>query len=190
MKPDHARFLNVIDVEATCWEFDAPEGQVSEIIEIGLCVVDVETRERTARDRILVRPGTSRVSDFCHRLTGLSQEEVDGGVDFRTACATLAERHRGASRRWASWGDYDRKQFQRQCSGADVPYPFAPRHINAKAVFSEAHGLKSRPGMARALRRVGLPLEGRHHNGADDAWNIGALVLHLIDHGSWPGRRT
>jgi hypothetical protein len=40
--------------------------------------------------------------------------------------------------------------------------------------------------MAGALRAAGLPLEGRHHNGADDAWNIGALVLHLAERGNWP----
>ncbi|WP_223839461.1 3'-5' exonuclease family protein [Saccharopolyspora pogona] len=51
------------------------------------------------------------------------------------------------------------------------------------------HGLNARLGMARALDRAGLPLEGRHHNGADDAWNIAALVLHIIDHDSWPGAR-
>ncbi|WP_223839460.1 3'-5' exonuclease [Saccharopolyspora pogona] len=116
----------MIDVEATCWESSSPEGQVSEIIEVGVCVVDIEARERVERDRILVQPETSRVSDFCEQLTGLTQAEVDRGVDFREACALLAERHRGTSRRWASWGDYDRKQFQRQCTGRDVPYPFVP----------------------------------------------------------------
>jgi inhibitor of KinA sporulation pathway (predicted exonuclease) len=44
-------------------------------------------------------------------------------------------------------------------------------------------------GMARALAHAGLPLEGRHHNGADDAWNIAALVLTLVDAGVWPGSR-
>lgn len=187
VKPDHARFVNVIDVEATCWEGATPEGQHSEIIEIGLCVVDIAMRERVARDRILVRPQASRVSDFCQELTGLTQDEVEGGVDFPRACQILTERHRTTTRRWASWGDYDRKQFQRQCAGSQTAYPFAPRHINAKVAFAELHGVKPYLGMARALDRLGLPLEGRHHNGADDAWNIGALVLHLIDQGAWPG---
>lgn len=59
-------------------------------------------------------------------------------------------------------------------------------HTNAKAVFTEAHGLRRRPGMARALEIAGLPLEGRHHRGVDDAWNIAALVLWLADRGAWP----
>jgi inhibitor of KinA sporulation pathway (predicted exonuclease) len=188
-REDPDRLLNVVDVEATCWPGAVPDGQANEIIEIGLCVVDVDGRARVQRDRILVRPVHSTVSGFCTALTGLTQDEVDAGVSFAEACAILVERHQAGSRRWASWGDYDRKQFQRQCAAADVPYPFAPRHVNAKAVFAETHGRRPM-GMARALNFAGLPLEGRHHNGADDAWNIAALVLQLIDTGTWPDTRA
>ncbi|MGK8488543.1 hypothetical protein [Nocardia asiatica] len=34
--------------------------------------------------------------------------------------------------------------------------------------------------MAAALQLAGLPLEGRHHCGADDAWNIAALVMDIV----------
>lgn len=178
--------LNVIDVEATCW--DGPAPAPSEIIEIGLCVVDVRSRKRVESDRILVRPVKSRVSPFCTELTGLTQEEVDTGLEFREACAELVRRHGAADRRWASWGDYDRKQFARQYDADGVDYPFPPRHVNAKRVFAEAHGVRQR-GMARALEYAGLPLEGRHHSGLDDAWNIAALVLYLMDRGDWPTAR-
>jgi inhibitor of KinA sporulation pathway (predicted exonuclease) len=39
--------------------------------------------------------------------------------------------------------------------------------------------------MARALEVAGLPLEGRHHRGEDDAWNIAALVLQLAQQGNF-----
>lgn len=36
------------------------------------------------------------------------------------------------------------------------------------------------PGQtSEILNHAGLPLECRHHSGADDAWNIGALVLRM-----------
>ncbi|TDQ54240.1 3'-5' exonuclease [Actinorugispora endophytica] len=179
--------LNVVDVEATCWDGEPPRGEVSEIIEIGLTVVDLGAGRRTGRHRVLVRPARSTVSVFCTGLTGLTQAEVDTGVGFADACRLLATRHRAGSRPWASWGDYDRHQFARQCRATGAAYPFGRRHTNAKAVFTEAHGLRKRPGMAQALRLAGLPLEGRHHRGEDDAWNIAALVLHLAGRGSWPG---
>jgi inhibitor of KinA sporulation pathway (predicted exonuclease) len=186
-RPGPDRFVNVVDVEATCWQDAVPDGQLSEIIEIGLCVVDVAGRMRVERDRILVRPVRSRVSEFCTALTGLTQEEVDAGIGFAEACTVLTDRHQASSRLWASWGDYDRKQFERQCAAAEVQYPFASRHVNAKALFAETHDRQRPLGMARALSYAGLPLDGRHHSGADDAWNIAALVLHLMDAGAWSG---
>ncbi|NUS17581.1 MAG: exonuclease domain-containing protein [Streptomyces sp.] len=181
-----AHLLNVVDVEATCWEDRPPPGEVSEIIEIGLTVVDLRAGERLAKHRLLVRPARSRVSAFCTGLTGLTQDEVDHGTSFAEACRTLASRHRTGLLPWASWGDYDRKQFTTQCQRGGPPYPFGHRHTNAKAVFTTSHGLRRRPGMAQALRVAGLPLEGRHHRGDDDAWNIAALVLHVAGRGDWP----
>ncbi|GAA4761665.1 MULTISPECIES: 3'-5' exonuclease [Streptomyces] len=186
MDAEGTSLLNVVDVEATCWEDRPPPGEVGEIIEIGLTVVDLAARERLARHRILVRPARSSVSPFCTGLTGLTQDEVDTGLSFAEACRALAAEHRAGQRPWASWGDYDRRQFTRQCRATATPYPFGSRHTNAKAVFTEARGLHKRPGMAQALALAGLPLEGRHHRGEDDAWNIAALVLALAEDGAWP----
>jgi inhibitor of KinA sporulation pathway (predicted exonuclease) len=178
--------LNVVDVEATCWPGNPPPGQRNEIIEIGLTVVDLDAGERVGRHGVFVRPEHSRVSEFCTELTGITQSDVDDAVTFADACRWLSVEHDAGARPWASWGDYDRKQFTRQCADAGVPYPFGDRHTNAKAVFTTAHGLKRRPGMAQALPLADLPLEGRHHRGEDDAWNIAALVLHLRARDAWP----
>lgn len=181
------QLLNVVDVEATCWDGAPPCGAVSEIIEIGLTVVDLRAGERVARHRVLVRPARSFVSDFCTELTGLTQAEVDTGVGFAEACRLLAAEHQAGARPWASWGDYDRHQFSRQCQATGTIYPFGKRHTNVKTAFTEAHKLRKRPGMAQALRLTGLPLEGRHHRGDDDAWNIASLVLALVNQDAWPG---
>lgn len=175
--------LNVIDVEATCWDGQPPPGAVSEIIEIGLTVVDLRPadgaspapwglsgsaaaespgqgpgpRGRVARHRILVRPARSTVSAFCTELTGLTQAEVDTGLSFADACRLLAAEHRAGARPWASWGDYDRHQFTRQCRATGTTYPFGRRHTNAKIPFTAAHGLRKRPGMAQALQIANLP---------------------------------
>ena len=55
----------VVDVEATCWAADPPPDQTSEIIEIGVCILDVANGERLDRKSILVRPTQSSVSAFC-----------------------------------------------------------------------------------------------------------------------------
>ena len=182
----YGRYLNVVDVEATCWTGKPPPGQVSEIIEIGLTVVDTHERARVGKHRILVQPEHSVVSAFCTELTGLTQEEVDTGETFAQACAQLRKDHYSDSRVWASWGDYDRKQFQRQCDAGGARYPFGSAHVNAKQQFAHAQGWPKGVGMHRALEIAGLPLEGRHHSGTDDAWNIAALVLGLMARQAWP----
>ncbi|WP_033442973.1 3'-5' exonuclease [Saccharothrix sp. NRRL B-16314] len=182
--------VNVVDVEATCWDGEPPPGQVNEIIEIGLTTVDPVAGERVGKHRIVVRPQRSAVSPFCTELTGLTQAEVDTGVTFAEACRLLEVEHASGVRAWASWGDYDRNQFTRQCRATGVRYPFGRRHWNAKLVFTQAHGLRKRPGMAQALTVAGLPLEGRHHRGEDDAWNIAALVLHVMARDAWPADPT
>ncbi|MEU1179870.1 3'-5' exonuclease [Streptomyces sp. NPDC005820] len=182
--------LNVIDVEATCWDGQPPPGSVNEIIEIGLTVVDLRARRRVSRHGILVRPTRSTVSPFCTELTGLTQADVERGMTFAEACRLLVDEHGAAERPWASWGDYDRRQFARQSQADRVAYPFGypveRGHTNAKAVFTTARGLRRKPGMSQALQIAGLPLEGRHHRGEDDAWNIAALVLDLLDRDAWP----
>lgn len=170
----------VVDVEATCWDGPPPDGQTSEIIEVGVCVVDVRTAERVERHGVLVRPEHSTVSPFCTELTTLTQEQVDGGVSFAEACALLREDFRARDRVWVSYGDYDRKQFERQCAATGVGYPFGPRHVNVKTLFALTRALPREVGMAQALEFAGHPLEGTHHRGVDDAWNIAALFADMI----------
>ncbi|MFE0418995.1 DNA polymerase III, partial [Streptomyces tendae] len=61
----HAGLLNVIDLEATCWDGQPPPGEVSEIVEIGLAVVDLDARERVGRPPIRVRPTPTPLSAVC-----------------------------------------------------------------------------------------------------------------------------
>ncbi len=170
----------VIDVEATCWPGEPPAGQVSDIIEIGICTVEVATGVRADRRSLLVRPTRSTVSEYCAALTSLTPAEVEQGMDFGEACSVLEGDYLSRARAWASWGDYDRQQFERQCRDLDIAYPFGPSHINTKTLFALWHRLPRELGMARALAFAQLPLEGTHHRGGDDAWNIAALLASLL----------
>lgn len=170
----------VVDIEATCWPGQPPAGQLSDIIEIGVCTVDVATRTRADRRSLLVRPTRSTVSQFCTALTTLTLADVEQGMDFAEACAVLEREYLSRSRVWASWGDYDREQFERQCQDLGVAYPFGTSHLNVKTLFALWHCLPRELGMARALALLHLPLEGTHHRGGDDAWNIGALLVTLL----------
>ena len=111
-----ARSLDVIlvvDVESTCWEGTPPPGQSSEIIEIGLCPLDLRTRERTEKRSILIKPVHSEISEFCTSLTTLKPDMFADSGSLADAVKTLKNEFRSKDRLWASWGDYDRRQFER-----------------------------------------------------------------------------
>ena len=170
----------VVDVESTCWDGTPPDGEETEIIEIGICALDVESGRRVGRESILVRPVRSTVSAFCTGLTTLTQEQVDSGIPFQDACARLRYEYQSRERLWASWGDYDRRQFERQCQAFDIAYPFGQGHLNVKTLFAVVHALPHELGMDAALQRLGFPLEGTHHRADDDAWNIAAILSSLL----------
>ncbi len=170
----------VIDLEATCWESNPPPGEENEIIEIGVCTLEVATGQRLDKESILVKPERSRVSEFCTRLTTLTQAQVEVGISFKQACSLLKTKYQTKDRLWASFGDYDRKQFERQCTGNGIGYPFGPGHINVKSLLAVTKGFTQEVGMDEALRRLNLPLIGTHHRGIDDAWNIAGILGYLL----------
>lgn len=171
----------VIDIESTCWEGGfPPRGEANDIIEIGLAPLEAATGRRLERRSILVRPERSRVSPFCTQLTTLTQEQVDAGIAFKDACRILEDEYLSSQRLWASFGDYDRRQFEKQCRDQGIRYPFGPSHLNAKTLFAVARALPSEVGLPQAMALLGLPLEGTHHRGHDDAWNIAAVLWETI----------
>lgn len=185
MSESPLHFVNVIDLECTCWRADEPptpqEVRVQEVIEIGVTVLDVRTRTLVSTESILVLPTTSEISSFCTELTTLTTEEVRAtGISFRDALAKLKKAYDGKNRVFASWGDFDRKHLERQCEREQLAYPFGPRHLNVKNLFALQHALPREVGMDAALESLGLPLVGTHHRGGDDSRNIATLLAAML----------
>ena len=170
----------VIDVEATCWAGDPPAGQTSEIIEIGLCVLDVASGERSTPRAIMVKPQRSTLSEYCIQLTTITPEMLADWITFAQACDLLRTEYQSHQRTWASYGDYDRLQFMQQCAAWGIPYPFGRSHINVKNLLALQLGLKKEVGLQRGTSLIGLAFEGTVHRGVDDAWNIAAVLARVL----------
>lgn len=172
----------VIDVESTCWEpkSSQPADQISEIIEIGISIVNTETLEILKNDSILVNPHKSTLSYFCTQLTTLTPSMLQDGVSFPEAINMLKTEYKSKNRTFISWGDYDRKMFEKNCKDYQVGYPFGPRHMNLKNAFSLFYGLKKELGLDEALNYINLPLEGTHHRGNWDSLNISKILIMML----------
>lgn len=173
--------IYIVDLECTCWTNDAEKGSNrSEIIEVGIC-------EYHYRDNVIDRPYSlyvtntiSPISQFCTKLTGITQELLNReGRSFPNVIDTLINRFKTKNAVWASYGDFDREMFGRQLDYPefkDLPYPFSKTHINVKNLVAYRKGFYSEVGMAKALEALNIPLEGRHHSGKDDSYNIAKIL--------------
>jgi len=174
----------VVDIEATCWESKKDQGsQRSEIIEIGLCVLDPKSLDITRKNSYIVRPKHSEISKFCTSLTGHTAKSTKCGVPLGDACNTLMRKYGTKNRVWASWGDTDRLHFKEECSDKDAKYPFGNSHINVSDLFSLTMGESVRISVTNALKMIGLEFEGREHSGRDDAFNTARILAYLLDGG-------
>ena len=173
--------INVIDIESTCWEPQPPVGQESEIIEIGISVLNLDNMEIESMESILVKPKHSTVSPFCTQLTTITQDLLNAeGISYPQAIMRLEEVYKSKQRIWASFGDYDRKMFERMAKLHKVDYPFGPRHMNVKTLIALGLGETREIGMDGILTRLGIPLEGTHHRGGDDSKNIAKILREMM----------
>jgi len=171
----------VVDVESTCWEGQPSPGETSEIIQIGACFLDTETTLVTGSTSILVKPKVSKVSDFCLKLTGITQEMLDTkGISYGEAVGILVKALNSKKKTWASYGDYDKYMFEKMSGGDRKLYPFGARHINVKNLFALKCKLDKEIGMMGALGKLGLKLEGRHHDAKDDVINIAKILSRIL----------
>ena len=173
--------LLVVDLEATCWETrEESNRNTSEIIEIGLALINLRTEQIEKNEGFIVKPTISKVSEFCTKLTTITQEQVDKGLSFERACAKIITNYKSREIPWASFGNYDYKMVDRQCRREGVLNPFSDQHINVKLLASLLDKPNfRRSGMDGVLTNLGIELEGTHHRGVDDAKNIAKIWLKL-----------
>ncbi len=169
----------VVDLEATCSNDETIPPEDMETIEIGACWIDTNGIV-IDRFQSFVRPTANpELTDFCISLTGITQENVDSAPLFQEAADLLrlfVERYQAPGSSWASWGAYDRKQFERDSCRHGVAEPIALPHQNAKRMFAKTQRIGKEVGMAKACEMAGLELEGAHHRALDDALNISRLL--------------
>jgi inhibitor of KinA sporulation pathway (predicted exonuclease) len=166
-----------VDVEASCWgdHKNGPNGETSEIIEIGYALVGHNNRIDQTGTR-MVRPAIStELSEFCTTLTTLTWDNVKDGLESPVAAMksiteelTVTQPERLA---WASWGDYDRKML----AAAGVKLG---RHLNVAPMYAYLAGL-SKSGGLRAAVEATVGWEGQHHRGDADALNLARLLVYL-----------
>lgn len=173
----------IFDLEATCEKnIKLPD---SEIIEIGAVRLDKDLKE-TGRFCRFIRPVYRPVlSEFCKRLTTIKQSETDSAEIFSEVLPAFEDwiEETGPARLY-SWGGYDKRQILRESKMKNYSgkiQRLLENHFNLKEEYQKAYNHSYGSGMGTALKALGIPLEGTHHRGIDDAVNI-AKIFKAIFH--------
>jgi len=165
-----------VDVEMTCWEGPPPEGEVAEIIALGVVDLRTDSLEIRREQLYLVKPALSRISPFCSTLTGLTPKELEKAPPL--AEVLRAVRKTFAHGDWCAWGRDD-ELIAENCDRVGSALPFPGLFHDMAAQFRLLLGLTYRPGLDEALARFGLDFEGQEHDALADARNLARLVVEL-----------
>jgi len=182
-------YFVVIDFEATCERDSRIYPQ--EIIEFPAVLVDAATGGLVSSFRTYVRPRHHpRLTEFCSELTGIRQDQVDGGVDLEQALAMHDAwlKEAGAAKNSlavVTWGDWDcRTMLEFECSFKCLTKPsYFNQWVNLRIPFEAVFGA-GRRNLQEAVAEAGLQWNGRLHCGLDDARNTAYLLAELMRRGA------
>ena len=184
------RYLYCVDLEATCDEVGESESprppavvpEQMETIEIGLVVIDLETLEVVDEFQRFVRPQINPIlTDFCKQLTSIQQTDVDNARTYvevgRELGAFIARYPKAA---WASWGDYDARQLERDSGFAACPSLLAGlQHFNVRKWHKGLYDNQPK-GLQQTVEAMGQVWQGTYHRGIDDAKNVASIIKEML----------
>ena len=187
--PKKIQRLNIVDIEATAWQDGiTPEGksqkEASEIIEIGIVKLDMKSLEILNKESYLVIPieyGLLGITGYCTKLTGITpQMIIKDGLTIDYALSRMMSEFRTTKYEWASWGDYDRLQFERECKRKGLRYPFHHTHINLKYALSLLTNQTVQRNVEGMLSFLNMEFEGNPYRALDDAYNITRMYIKVM----------
>jgi inhibitor of KinA sporulation pathway (predicted exonuclease) len=188
-------YLGILDFEATCADKEERQpraSRISEIIEFPLALVHIATKRVVDQFVTVVRPTLQpELTDFCKRLTHITQSEVDQAPTMAQAFDSLNTWLRlreidETNTLLVTCGDWDLKMmWPRQVGVSPLLWtpPLFQRWCNLKVIFSE-HTRRTATGLLGMLQALELPHRGQLHRGADDVLNLTNIVLRLLDEGA------
>ncbi|TWI53798.1 inhibitor of KinA sporulation pathway (predicted exonuclease) [Pseudomonas duriflava] len=169
----------IIDLEATTDRGGWPVEEM-EIIEIGAVLIS-----RTGREidhfQSYVKPAQRPIlTEFCKTLTHISQDNIDSAPSLEEVWVRFEEWLGGYEEHlagWCSWGDYDRRQLQRDWREHRLDSSLARLpHMNLKQRFAKSRQLSRPVSLDAALSLAGFCFHGQPHRALEDARNTARLL--------------
>ena len=166
-----------------------------EIIEFPVVAVDVTSLQVHSQDTFhkYVQP-FNMVTEFYTNLTGITPCMLENQPKLSEVLALLEKWmcERGfttSNSMFVTCGDWDLdRMLPSECRRLGLKYSKCLQQwINIKELFLYLNGeqrsgkrKRKKPDMKEMLNILGLELDGRHHSGIDDCYNIAKILVHLL----------
>ena len=165
----------VVDLEATCGDTIAHHDR--EIIEIGAVMVNHQFQIESEFQTFVKPVANPQLTKFCTQLTSINQTTVDEAPDFNVAISQFSHWMTAYPNRvFCAWGDFDRRQIQRDCKRHQLKNPLNITCFNLKTMFARSQQMPGTYALKQAMELANLSFTGTQHRGIDDARNLAKLL--------------
>jgi len=182
--PQKYQYLIILDFEANCVADHVIYPQ--EIIEFPCVVYDIQ---KNLIDRSLdfsyFCKAEVPITEFCTNLTSITQEDVDGGLTLPELLILhkqwMVDKKLIGNSLFVTCGDWDLyTALPNHCKYLNIDYfKYFKEWANIKLLYSQFYQRKSY-GMKSMLDKLNLKLEGAHHRGIDDCYNIAQIAQKMV----------
>ncbi len=174
----------ILDLESTCTDNEQEQKTfINEVIEFGMVIWN-RPENTFEKIQIYCKPKKSQLNDFCTQLTGIIWNDVRTALVFSDNMKRIEKIIKDNNIKvFVSFGDYDKNQLTRQSKRDNCKNAFESLdHVNVRLNSWLISGLSNPLGMEQMLKHFNFTLEGRHHSGLDDAYNISKLVKMMAEY--------
>ncbi len=167
----------IFDLEASCWLGRPPHG-INEVIEIGAVKVNDYNEVESIFNKFIKPTVNPILSDFCTRLTSITQTDVDRSKTFPFIIQEFMD-WIGIDEDFVliSWGKYDKQQLIQDCELHKMETEWLEHHFNLKPAYRALKDLKDEPGLKKAVKLEGFEFTGIHHRAISDAENTAKIFI-------------
>ena len=148
-----------------------------EIIEIGICRLDVPSLRIAHETNYLVRPLHLDISLRCTAITGLTRDDLKSAPSFKDVLASI-RRDWPVNATCFAWGK-DGDILERDCRKNHLDIPFR-RFLDLNQIVRSALLLEQQPGVHSAMELLGLSADGGAHMAVIDARNTARIHAELF----------
>ena len=153
----------------------------NETIEIGAVLLD-ESLEVQETFSTFVSPEYGKIDKYIYKLTGISNEQIDGAPKFKEALESFMD-WVPEDAVWVAWSDNDKRQFKKETQCKAIEIPELDKHleelIDCQKLFAERKDTRRNYKLSDALVSACIDYADGAHDALVDARNTALLFAKM-----------